>query len=228
MGVSAFIEVANSARGFNLNIHSPLEDILETLELIREGLITKGAFLLFGKNPQKRFPSAVLKCAFFSDKEMNQYLAQRIIGGTIFEQYKQALQFVGEYLPSVVDTSSGASTRMQWRFPLDVIRELLVNALVHRDYHAGVESYLSIVKDRGFEVYNPGILPAPRITPDTIYRDHPSVPANRRIARAFFLSGLIEQWGKGASRAWNLCRTHGAPEPVWTSKDGMGWVRLFG
>jgi ATP-dependent DNA helicase RecG len=183
--------------------------------------------LLFGTNPQKYLPAATLKVAFFADRDSNVYLNQKIIGGTLFEQYEQGMMFVESCFPPVVNTLSGTASRMQWVIPPDVIRELLLNAIIHRDYHAETESYCSVIRDVGIELYNPGLLPAPRITPETIYRDHPSIPANRRVARVFFLAGLIEQWGKGASRAWNLCRSQGLPEPVWTSENDMVWVRLF-
>lgn len=56
--------------------------------------------------------------------------------------------------------------------------------------------------DDHLEIWNPGNLP-PGLTPEALFHEHDSIPRNRRIADAFFYSGLIERWG---SAAWPRTR----------------------
>jgi ATP-dependent DNA helicase RecG len=58
------------------------------------------------------------------------------------------------------------------------------------------------------------------VTPETMLLPHPSIPINRRIARVFFLAGIIEQWGEGARRAARALKERALPEPVWSSERG--------
>lgn len=163
---------------------------------------------------------------YFSDSSKNLFLNQKIAEGDLFEQYEQALRFAKECIPTIVDALSGGEQRTKKAFPIDVVKELILNALVHRDYHVEIDSYFNIVKDEGFEILNPGALPAPRITPENIFADHPSIPPNRRIAKVLFVAGLIEQWGKGTSRVWSVCHKLGLPEPVWQSERGTVTVKV--
>jgi ATP-dependent DNA helicase RecG len=66
--VYRFLETANSVRNLNENLLLPLDIILEKLELMKDGGITRAALLLFGKNPGKFFPGFYeIKCGDFPD-----------------------------------------------------------------------------------------------------------------------------------------------------------------
>ena len=93
------------------------------------------------------------------------------------------------------------------------MREILVNALIHRDYsiYGGAIS-LAIFDDR-VEVWSAGRFPT-GITPALLTRKHVSVLRNRLIAGVFHRAGLIEQWGRGTNRVVDMCRAAGIAAPL--------------
>jgi len=78
--------------------------------------------------------------------------------------------------------------------PEEALREMICNAIVHRDY-TGTFTQMRIWADR-IELWNQGTLP-PHYTIDTLMHDHESHPRNTLIADAFFRAGFIEAWGRG-------------------------------
>ena len=106
----------------------------------------------------------------------------------------------------------------RWEYPLEALREAIVNATCHRDYRDSGNVQVRIFDDR-VEVWSPGLLPE-GITISDLYRTHNSRPRNHRIARAFFLIRYIEQWGTGTLRMIELCRAAGLPEPEYAEMSG--------
>jgi predicted HTH transcriptional regulator len=106
----------------------------------------------------------------------------------------------------------------RWEYPLEALREAIINATCHRDYRDSGNIQVRIFDDR-VEVWSPGLLPE-GITVADLYRTHNSRPRNHRIARAFFLIGYIEQWGTGTLRMIELCRAGGLPDPEYAEISG--------
>lgn len=78
--------------------------------------------------------------------------------------------------------------------PADALRELLCNAIIHKDYQ---KTFIQMkVWDDHITLWNPGSLPK-GFTVDTLMESHESNPRNNLIARAFYLMGYIESWGRG-------------------------------
>ncbi len=103
--------------------------------------------------------------------------------------------------------------------PPDSMREILVNALIHRDYSiAGGAVSLAIFDDR-VEVWSTGRFPN-GITPEALKRDHLSVLRNPIIADVFHRAGLIEKWGRGTNRVAEMCAAAGIAPPEFTEVTG--------
>lgn len=90
-----------------------------------------------------------------------------------------------------------------------VIRELLVNALVHRPYTQRGDIFLNLFPDR-LEVVNPGSLPL-GVTPQNIL--HTSVRRNEHFARLFHDLKLMEKEGSGYDKIFEVLLSQGRPEP---------------
>jgi ATP-dependent DNA helicase RecG len=112
----------------------------------------------------------------------------------------------------------------RWEYPLEALREAIINAACHRDYQDSGHIQIRIFDDR-LEVWNPGLLP-PEITLADLSRSHNSRPRNHRIARAFFLIGYIEHWGTGTLRMIQLCKEAEVPEPEFAEISGC-FVVIF-
>ena len=108
-------------------------------------------------------------------------------------------------------------------YPTQAIREMLLNALVHRTYMgAPVQMRVS---DESLSIWNEGLLPT-GITIESLKVDHNSRPRNPIIANACFLAGYIDSWGRGTIKILNACNEHGLPEPTILEKNGGIEVKL--
>lgn len=101
-----------------------------------------------------------------------------------------------------------------------VVRELLVNALVHRPYTQQGDIYLNLHPER-LAVVNPGRLPL-GVTPRNIL--HASRRRNEALARVFHDLGLMEREGTGFDLMYDRLLSHGRPAPV--PEEGADWVKV--
>ena len=90
-----------------------------------------------------------------------------------------------------------------------VVRELLVNALVHRPYTQRGDIFLNLHPDR-LEVINPGLLPL-GVTPRNIL--HTTVRRNEQLARVFHDLKLMEREGSGFDKIYEVLLSQGRPAP---------------
>ncbi|MBU3679846.1 MAG: ATP-dependent DNA helicase, partial [Candidatus Kapabacteria bacterium] len=101
-----------------------------------------------------------------------------------------------------------------------VIRELLINALVHRPYTQRGDIYLNLHPDR-LEFVNPGRLPL-GVTPDNVL--HASVRRNEHLARLCHDLKLMEREGSGFDAMYDVLLSQGRPAPV--VEEGADWVKV--
>jgi len=90
-----------------------------------------------------------------------------------------------------------------------VVRELLVNALVHRPYTQRGDIFLNLHPDR-LEVVNPGLLPL-GVTPQNVL--HTTVRRNEHLARLFHDLKLMEREGSGYDKVYEVLLSQGRPAP---------------
>ena len=91
-----------------------------------------------------------------------------------------------------------------------VLRELLVNALVHRPYTQRGDIFLNLHPDR-LEITNPGQLPL-GVTPQNVL--HTTVRRNEHLARLFHDLKLMEREGSGVDRVYEVLLSQGRPAPI--------------
>ncbi len=113
-----------------------------------------------------------------------------------------------------------------YEIPEFVIREVIINAITHRDYYSSAGVQVMVFSDR-IEVWNPGGLP-PGLTIEALKKLHPSVPRNKLIAECFHLSGYIKKAGSGIIKIIKQCKEKGLTEPVFEEKMGCFVVTLEG
>jgi hypothetical protein len=101
------------------------------------------------------------------------------------------------------------------------MREILVNALIQRDYSIAGGAVSLAIFDARVEVWSAGRF-SPGITPESLTRVHPSVQRNPIIAEVFHRAGLIEKWGRGTNRVAEMCRAAGIAPPGFDEISGAG------
>jgi len=182
----------------------PVQMLLKNLSLMtNDGKPCNGAVLLFGKNPQQLFPEAQVKCARFAGTTSIRFLDEMTIEGNLFSQMDNALKFVARNTHQEIRITGRPERETIPEYPETAIREAITNAICHRDYSAVGTIQVRIYDDR-LEVWNPGTLP-PSLTIESLYREHPSLPRNPKIALAFYRARLIEHWGTGTLRMADVC-----------------------
>ncbi|MDI1244135.1 MAG: putative DNA binding domain-containing protein [Rhodoferax sp.] len=137
----------------------PFEQLLQNLNLARPGAPNLTGMLLFGKAPSNQLPAFVVKAVAFPGTVLHdtQYLDSEDIDGTLPQQYQRCIAFIKRNLHHVQGKQSFNSPG-QLEIPAEVFEEVLVNALVHRDYFISAPIRLMIFADR-VELISPGHLP---------------------------------------------------------------------
>ena len=185
---------------------------------------TYAALLLFGKNPQQWLPNATILAARFSGTTMADQFIKQDISGTLPDQLRQAEAFVRENMSQVV-RMDGLTRQEVPEYPLEAVRELLVNAVAHRDYNIqGDNVHLNIYADR-IEVHSPGGLAGP-VNIDNLLQARFS--RNAVLVQVLSDLGYVERLGYGLDRVMAVVRGHGLRPPQFEELAGTFRVSLLG
>ncbi|MBN2148176.1 MAG: hypothetical protein JW726_12355 [Anaerolineales bacterium] len=185
---------------------------------------TYAALLLFGRYPQQWLPNATLLAARFPATAMTDAFIKQEISGSLPEQLRQAEAFVRGNLRSVVRLS-GLMHEEKPEYPLDAVRELLVNAIAHRDYNVqGDNIHVYIYSDR-LEVHSPGGLPGP-VNLDNLLEARFS--RNAVIMQVLSDMGFVERLGYGLNRVVYVLQQAGLRPPLFEESAGSFRVTLSG
>jgi ATP-dependent DNA helicase RecG len=211
--VGWFLETAKAERGYALAIDTPAKNVLAHLNLLVDGHPSKGALLLFGRNPARHVPSADINCLHFHGTEVAKPIpSQQVYKGTLFEMVDAAVDFVMSRLArSVVPSGKQVASDVQYEIPYKVVREAIVNAAAHRNYASNAGVQVMLFADR-LEVWNPGGLPED-LTVEQLRHPHHSIPRNRLLCESLFLAHYIERAGTGTLDMIKFCAVAGLPEP---------------
>ena len=194
--------------------------------------------LLFGENPNRRLPQAGVTAVAFPgrEKEYNTVDEERIRGpltsrvskrGAAVEKgvIDRTVDFVQRNMGSVA-WLDGGRRRIKRAFPLDAVREAVVNAVAHRDYaREGTDIDVSLYEDR-LEVISPGRLPN-GVTVEKMKEGVVRVARNELLKEILRDYGYIEHYGMGVrKRIIESMRHHNGTEPNLIEEDDRFLVRL--
>lgn len=200
--------------------------IAQRLELIKEDRVINAAIILFCKNKSHQYTQANIKLARFKGIDKSSFSDSKQFKGNVFELLDQAMQFLDYHIPVAARIEEGNWVRIETpAIPDKVLREAVINALIHRDYslHGG-STTIAIYNDR-VEIVNIGNLPT-GIKLAQLEKRHTSVPRNPIIVKALHLMGKIEAWGRGTNDIINLSKKAGNPAPIFEEIDETFSVTL--
>lgn len=215
--VRKFLAAASQKRNLEIDPQTPLPEALEKLGLLRGGKLSRAALLLFGRNPQREFLQAVVRCARFKGTKPIDFLDMQVIEGNLINQVTETMRFIQKNISLSAEIKE-LQREEKWEYPLTAVREGVVNAICHRDYRDSGNVQIRIFDDR-LEVWNPGLLPE-GLSIEDLKGPHVSRPRNKLIAHVFFLIKYIEQWGTGTLRMIEACRAADFPEPEFAEMSG--------
>lgn len=175
-------------------VNSSTEDVLRNLGLFtKEGELKNAAILLFGKHVGQFFPSAVFKIGRFHTDESD-LIIQDVIEGNLIQMAGRVMEVLRtKYLLSPIHYE-GLQRIEQLEIPDKALRELIYNAISHKDYNG--PAIQMRIYDRSIELWNYGLLPK-ELTPAALMQKHSSYPRNHNIANVFYKAGFVESWGRG-------------------------------
>lgn len=222
-----FVNRAKTERKFTFSSKANLNDLLKELILVENNILLNAALMLFGKNPQKYCPAAIIKCSHYYGTEVTRPIPdQKIFEGDLFQQVESAVDFVMSKLNrSVGRRNQGATAEVKEEVPNEVIAEIIVNAVVHRDYNSAGSVQISVFSDR-IEIMNPGKLPK-QLKISDLNKKHLSIPFNPFLARPFYLAGYINQIGYGTVNVFKWCKNAHLPEPSFEQFNHQFNVTIF-
>ncbi|MCK5524140.1 MAG: putative DNA binding domain-containing protein [Thiomargarita sp.] len=137
----------------------PLPRLLENLNLFRHGQLTLTGLLLFGKAPQILKPAFMVKAVVWpgNDIDIEHYIDSQDITGVLSAVFEQTLSFISRNLHRV-QQGQNVNSLGKLEIPKIVIEEIIVNALLHRDYFISAPIKVFMFDNR-IEIISPGRLP---------------------------------------------------------------------
>jgi ATP-dependent DNA helicase RecG len=209
------------------NISSAVADeqIFKSLKLYHADQVFKnGAVLFFAKQPELLIDKAIVRCIAFNGTDKRYIIDDQIFGGNLYHQYQQALQWLRGKLNIRYDIEGqGSGPRKEiWEIPQTTFKEVIINALAHRDYYDKGAIINIEVFDNRVEISNPGGLISAIPEAEFGKRSHSRNPL---IFGLFARMHLVEQVGSGIGRIKQLMKDANLSEPVF-QKEGIFTVIL--
>ncbi|MCF6356316.1 MAG: DeoR family transcriptional regulator [Draconibacterium sp.] len=131
----------------------------------------------------------------------------------LFTEVEEIIAFIKKHLMVEYIITGEPQRQERFNYPLDAIREIVINMVVHRDYRDSSASTIKIYDNR-IEFYNPGNLYGGLTINNLLSGNYNSKTRNKLIANAFKEVGLIERYGSGIARISNICKDYGIVPPV--------------
>lgn len=198
-----------------------LMGVLRKYELIKDDKITWAAYLLFLDTFSAITPLQIGR--FKSDITIIDNID---IATDLPSQVDIALDFIRKHLMVEFIITGQAERTERFDYPLEAIREIVINMIVHRDYQNTGVSVIKIFDDR-IEFFNPGRLYGDLTIEQLLKGDYSSKPRNRAIANMFKEAGIIERYGSGITRIGAICEAYGGVIPKFEEFQHGFRVTLF-
>ena len=137
----------------------PLEQIIENMNLAKEGKLNLAGLLLVGLNVQNVKPAFLIRAVAYAGNEISDdvFIDRRDCIGNIDEQFSSAMTFLRNNLARIQDAPT-FNTQGKLEINERALEEAIANALLHRDYSKNAVIRLLVFRDR-VEIISPGSLP---------------------------------------------------------------------
>ena len=203
-----------------------IDQIYEMLAVTRNGKPTLAAVMNFGIYPQGYFPQLAITAITVPGKEIGdiskkeeRFIDNKRIEGTLSEMLTQALAFCSRNMKvrTIVDSKTGIRTD-KTEYPIEAIREAVLNALIHRDYShftEGTPIQIDFFTDR-LEIHSPGGLYG-RMTVEDLGKARPDLRNPALATMSEFLLNTENRYS-GIPTIRREMAEAGLPEPVFVNR----------
>ncbi len=221
--VKIFLNASKNSGRLPENDGIDIPELFEKLRLSENGQLKRAAIIFFGKDPGRFYPGIFVKIGRFKKDDTDIIFQETEQGNLILLLQAVLNQLNHKFLIRTIGFE-GMHRIEKGEYPLAAIREMLLNALIHRNY-MGAPIQIRVYDDK-ISIWNEGILPA-GLTSAALKRSHSSRPRNLIIADVAFKGGYIDAWGRGTIKILDTCKEAGLPEPEIIEQDGGMLVTLY-
>lgn len=199
--------------------------LIKNLNLLTpEHRLKRAAVAMFG-NPETVAVGAYIKIAYFAPagthgmNSANEIIYHDDIHGPLVTQADKAIEVLyAKYFKALI-SYKGLQRTETYMIPEDVIREVLLNAIMHKNYASGNPIQVRVYDDH-ISVMNEGFWPFDVLPVKDAYKpDHESYQYNPLLADLFYKTGEVESWGQGFGKISNACQKYDCPLPEITATD---------
>lgn len=159
-----------------------------------------------------------IQCAVFLSSDRSHFLDSRELIGPAYEIAEEAVNYVLQNT-RIEYKINGLYRDNVYEIPLPALREIIVNAILHRNYLSPSFIQVAIHPDR-IEFFSPGALHG-SMTKERMLRGNSSSLRNPLLADILHRMNIVERWGSGIGRIFAACREQNLPLPEY-DVDDMG------
>lgn len=217
--VKKFIRLVNRGRKNKIK-DTPLQ-VLKKFNLLRGKRITRACYLLFLKRE-----------SLFTAVELGRFQTPTLIKdgdrtkADLFTQVDAIFDFITKHINKEYIITGKPQRDERWDYPLDALREIIINSIVHRDYSGSTSGIVKVYDDK-IEIYNSGRLPHGLTVPLLLSGKYASEPRNTQIAEMFKEAGIIERYGSGIGRIITDFKEHGLAAPEFAEVGNSFLVTVY-
>ena len=183
------------------------------------------AFVLLSSDSLRTqlFPYAKIECARFKGMVPGDFIDQKTIDLPLSLQPEEAYRFVLRHISKGAGYE-GVYRKDRWEYPVIAVREVIRNAVIHRDYALKGKDIKIAVFDDKIEITSPGKL-LPTVDFDEMEAGQSDI-RNKTLAPVFKKLGIIEQWGNGLKLIFDELKNYPDIDFVW-SEPGLAFRVSF-
>jgi len=217
--VKKFISRVNKGRSVKIK-DAPLK-ALEKLDLVRGEHISRACYLLFLKRE-----------SLFTAVELGRFQTPTLIKdgdrtkSDLFTQVDAVFNFILKHINKEYIITGKPQRDERWDYPLDALREIIINSIVHRDYSGPTGGIVKVYDDK-IEISNAGRLPPGLTVAQLVSGEYISEPRNAQIAEMFKEAGVIERYGSGIGRIINDFKEYGLTAPEFAELGNYFRVTVY-
>lgn len=183
----------------------------------------EAAVLSFGVRPERFFPNAM--SMFSSGDRASSAFTTHPVEGALVRQLSELVQLVSKSLKRTAHFRGEALREDETEIPSDVLREVVANAIAHRDFEASGRVHVHI-EDEYVEISNPGHFPKDHSWAELLEHPGPSLTRNRRLANHMQRFGAYEGVGRGFSVLRRYREQQGEGAVRFEQRGGLVHCRL--
>jgi len=209
------------------------EEILQLMGIVRDGVPTLAGVLCLSSYPQAAFPQLCVTAVVIPGTQMGEtgldgerFLDNKRIEGTIGEMLEETIRFVGRNMREKTIVGSDGKRNDKTEYPINAVREAVLNALMHRDYSIHTEGTpvrVLMFNDR-MEIWSEGGLYG-KLTIDSIGKVHADT-RNQTLVNILEIQKIAENRYSGIPTIRSEMTAFHLPEPIFENRRGNFIVTL--